>query len=161
MKEINEIIDKLKRDPSQLGISLNPPATKQEIEQLENMLSIALPYDLKHFYQLCNGFETEDYIFQVIPIDEIIKYQNELKINEFHFAEYMLYSDSWNIRIMDSTSYTIFNDDHGYEKSLDFTDSITKFFNRYMDNNGLFGENGLVHWHDQIRNEIKYSPNNK
>jgi hypothetical protein len=154
MKQVDEVIEKLGRDSHDLGIKLFPPATSNEIEILEKSLSYPLPSELKYFYQQCNGFEADEDIFRVISINDLMEEKHDLGENEFHFAEYLIYSDTWDIRIINSESYTIFNNDHGGKVNLNLTQSIIPFLNRYVElKGGIFGENGLCRWHEEVLNK--------
>lgn len=94
--------------------------------------------DFKEFYALANGFETDDHIFRIIPIAEIIDYQSELPPNEIYFAEYMIYSATWNIVIdPDSGSYDIVNR-NGTGNLITITNSIFEFIEKYLESDGIF-----------------------
>lgn len=70
-----------------LGVKFNEPANLADLNALEQVLNCKLPNELAAFYQYCNGFETDDYLFRIIPIHEIIEYKSELLDNTFHFAD--------------------------------------------------------------------------
>lgn len=151
MKTVEELKRILLEHSKDFGISLNPPATVQEIEELENVLVRKLPPDLINFYLLCNGFETEDFIFRTIPINEIIEYKHELESSTFYFAEYMIYSDTWDIRLLENDTYVIINKNHHTESATILTDSIYEFLTKYLKGDGVFGKNGLYSWMEEVQ----------
>lgn len=146
-KLFHEENDNLKK----LGVKLNAPATISELITLEQVLNCKLPTELTTFYQYCNGFETDDHLFRVIPIQEIIEYKSELPDNTFHFAEYMIYSDQWLIKVYNSEKYEILNDDHKSKELLGLNNSILKFLKAYL-NGGLFGKTESESFWNRINN---------
>ncbi|MBE9597987.1 SMI1/KNR4 family protein [Pedobacter sp. MC2016-24] len=148
MSAARPLIDKLNNSKPSLNIKLNPPAPFGEILRLEKLLKMELPSDFKEFYALANGFETDDHIFRIIPVAEIIDYQSELAPNEIYFAEYMIYSDTWNIVIdPDSGSYDIVNK-NGAGNLITITNSIFEFIEKYLESDGIFSDSGLYSWID-------------
>ena len=139
MNNLDRLFNEKKDKVKKLGITLNNPATLEELEKLELKLNRKLPSDLINFYKFCNGFETDDYLFRVIPIQEIIDYKSELNDNIFHFAEYLIYSDQWLIQLNDLEQYEIINDNHKSQKNMVQANSIVKFLETYLDG-GLFSE---------------------
>lgn len=95
-----------------LEIKLNPSATTEDICKLESAVGHVLPEEIKSFYSYCNGFDTEDWIFNVLSIEQILYYKFELELSEFYFAEYMIYTDDWRIKIENSDTYFITNGNH-------------------------------------------------
>ncbi|MGI4874453.1 MAG: SMI1/KNR4 family protein [Janthinobacterium lividum] len=103
---IADIIARMQRDKVALGITLYPPATAAELADFEQKIGVRLPSDLRMFYSFCNGFESAEDLFRIIPLGEII--ENEFgraysfKATEgwdFYLAEYVIYSDCWAIWI--------------------------------------------------------------
>jgi SMI1 / KNR4 family (SUKH-1) len=138
MNRLDEIIEKLKTK----GFQLNLPASNHEIEQLEVLLNQKLPTEMKVFYLKANGFDTLDYLFRLIPIEEIIKYKSELdKPNAFHIAEYMIYSDTWDLilDIKDSEKYTIVNANHNSTEPYIISDTFYDFIEHYLNGSGVMG----------------------
>lgn len=91
MNRLDEIIEKLKIK----GFQFNLPASNNEIEQLEVLLNQKLPTEIKVFYLKTNGFDTLDYLFRFIPIEEIIENKSETKDSTIlPIAEYMMYADT-------------------------------------------------------------------
>lgn len=139
----DDIIKRLKIDGRKFGIEMHPPASEAEIEIFENKTQIQLPSDIKDFYRKCNGFDTYDWLFRVLPLKDIISEKDQLPKNRFHLAEYMIYSDSWIVEIRDNGEYVIVNSNHGTEDEIVLCDSIVIFINRYLDGDGAATENGL------------------
>ncbi|WP_183577145.1 SMI1/KNR4 family protein [Mucilaginibacter sp. X5P1] len=143
MKTIQDIIEIIKENKTQLGITLYEPAYYSEIEDFERELNIKLPDDIKEFYRFCNGFETNQYIFRIIPLKEIIQYADELSKGEFYIAEYLIYSDHWKVMIMsDDNRYKIIE---GSSANI-ITDSFAEFLDRFLKS----GLDGLCNWNEQI-----------
>ncbi|MBT2564427.1 SMI1/KNR4 family protein [Pedobacter sp. ISL-68] len=115
-----------------LGITFNAPCSDEDLAGLELKLSCPLPPDLIDFYKFCNGFDTDDHLFRVIPVQEAIDYKSELKKNTFHFAEYMIYSDQWLIQLQEGGQYEVINDNHGSQKMTVQATSILKFLEIYL-----------------------------
>lgn len=93
MNKFKQLFKDHKQSVKNLGITLNAPCKDKDLADLESKLNCTLPPDLIDFYTFCNGFETYDFLFRVIPLAEAVDYRSELKGNTFHFAEYMIYSD--------------------------------------------------------------------
>ena len=72
----------------ELEIVFNPPAKAEELKELEKSVQQSLPKDIIEFYHLCNGLETNDFLFRILPIKEILEYKDELPSSSFYFAEY-------------------------------------------------------------------------
>ena len=155
MVHTEQLFKTLEGKVKELEIELNSPATAQEIESLETAVNQKLPPELLDFYSFCNGFETNDTLFRVIPISEIISYKHELATSWFYFAEYMIYSDDWKVKLQGSEQYIITNDNHNSGTLITLTDSISEFLERYLTGGGVFGENGLYKWFDEINENKK------
>lgn len=152
MTSIEKIITRLGNEGQKFGIVLNPPVSTNELLDLKEKLGVDLPEDILDFYKICNGFESEDHLFRMIPIKEIVKDQNEFINRTFHFAEYLIYSDTWDIRLtMDETGYAIINNNHGTESPTTLCNSLSLFLERYLAGTGVFGESGLYQWTDEIK----------
>ncbi|WP_436488688.1 SMI1/KNR4 family protein [Chitinophaga sp. ARDCPP14] len=151
---ITEIILKLEDIHGMLGITLFDKASPADIDLFEQTMGIKLPQDLKTFYLFCNGFEQNEDMFRMIPLDEII--DNTLGEerstyfsvqNGFHVAEYCIYCDTWELNLdkEDENKYTISH--LSDNNTLTLTDSLPEFLNRFL-NGGLF--NGLYPWQSEI-----------
>lgn len=155
MEEMKNMLHLLVGKGRDLEVTLNPPATEKELESLKEALGQELPKDIFDFYSCCNGIETLDFIFRVLPIDEILKYKNELGGSSFYFAEYMIYSDTWIITLKGKEEYVITNNNHGADKTVELTESLLEFIDRYS-RGGVFETNGLCDWYEEIRLDEKY-----
>ncbi|GAB2802991.1 hypothetical protein GCM10027275_56430 [Rhabdobacter roseus] len=155
MAPIRQLFEGLEEKVQELGIEFNLPATIEEIESLESVVKRQLPQELKDFYGFCNGFETDDTLFRVLPISEILTYKHELTSSWFYLAEYMIYSDDWKVQLLNNGSYVITNDNHGSETPITLTNSIAEFLQRYMTGGGVFGETGLYQWLEEVKNQNK------
>ncbi|KAA5535049.1 SMI1/KNR4 family protein [Taibaiella lutea] len=151
MNKLEFLLEKYKKQSIELGIALNPPATIEEIKTFEERVNIKLPFEIKEFYLTANGFETLDYLFRIIPLEEISEYKAELPSNRIYFAEYMIYSDTWEINISED-SYQIINNDHSSSADIIFSNSIFEFIDKYLDGNGIFGERGIFWQQEQFLN---------
>ena len=133
-----------------LGISLSPPATAEDIAKLEIAVNQKLPQEIKDYYSYCNGLNTDDWLFNLLSIEQILYYKSELETSEFYFAEYMIYSDSWNIKLESEDNFSITNSNHGTGTQLVLTDSIYEFLDRYLNSDGVFSaETGLLKWYEE------------
>lgn len=139
MNKFKKLFKDHKREVKKLGIAFNAPCSDEDLADLESKLSFPLPPDLIEFYTFCNGFNTYDHLFRVIPVHEAVDYKSELANNTFHFAEYMIYSDQWLVQLQEGGQYEVINDDHGTQEMVVQTTSILKFLEIYL-NEGLFSK---------------------
>jgi hypothetical protein len=151
-QSINDIIEKLKSNYKEFGITLYNPATLEIIAALENAKGIKLPDEIITFYKFCNGFESEEDMFRIIPLEEIIENIRDRETymtnpKDFHFAEYMVYCDMWtlNINPQDKNDYKIYN---MTETVINLTSSFTDFLEVFL-NKGVF--EGLYDWRKSIQ----------
>ncbi|MBC3539322.1 SMI1/KNR4 family protein [Rufibacter sediminis] len=153
MNQFQVLFGRLKRKVDELGIVFNKPATEEEIFKLEESVSQKLPNEILEFYSLCNGFESDDFLFRAIPISEILEYKAELETSSFYFSEYMIYSDSWTIQLKSEKEYYIVNGNHDTEEEVILTQSLYEFIEKYLTEEGIFGDNGLYSWFEEIKKE--------
>lgn len=139
MNKFKQLFKDYKHSVKKLGITLNDPCSDEDITDLESKLSFPLPPDLIDFYTICNGFETLDFLFRVVPLSEAVDYRSELNSNTFHFAEYMIYSDQWLIKIGEGGSYEILNNNHGSQEMMVQATSVLNFLETYL-REGLFSK---------------------
>ncbi|HEX8427613.1 SMI1/KNR4 family protein [Hymenobacter sp.] len=146
-KTIEEIIYRLRTEGEQLGITLYPAASSAEIRDFELKLKIKLPDEAKAFYQFCNGFESEEDLFRIIPLDEISSNIQSYKPHQFYIAEYLMYCDEWTIGVnpLNNNEYGICNH-HEFIKEICLTDSLPDFLECFL-SYGLFKANGLYDLH--------------
>ena len=139
-----EVLNFIRDNSSYVGIELNKPATDIEIENFRNSKT-ELPEDFKLLYKFCNGFETDEDLFRLIPLDEIIENEDDsylISDKSFHFTEYMIYSNMWSvdINVDNINSYRIYNKE---EEVVFLTTSLTEFLCVFI-NKGLY--DGLYRW---------------
>jgi len=148
---IQDIIQRISQNKELLGITLYPPATQQEIDTIANGLNISFPPDLITFYLFCNGFESAEDMFRIVPLAEFRDTNDRLKSNQICIAEYMIYCDYWVMTVNDTNgSYEI--SEGSYHTVL--TDSFVEFVDRFL-SGGVFETGGLYEWKDSIRATTK------
>lgn len=147
---IHDIILHITNDHEELGITIYSGASEEEILNFENIMNCKLPEEIKIFYKFCNGFESEEDMFRIIPLDEILETgKDDYLVNpiDFHIAEYLIYCDMWTLSInpSDSSTYRIYN--HGHDV-VALTTSFSKFLDTFL-KGGVFG--GLYDWRERIK----------
>ncbi|MDO6435708.1 SMI1/KNR4 family protein [Flavitalea sp. BT771] len=151
---IKEIIKQLSTNLSSYDITLYPPASEQTLLNFEQKLNCPLPDDIKTFYLFCNGFESAEDLFRIIPLEEITDRLAEYEPNSFTFAEYLIYCDTWEIEINPSNPNEYWISNQGTASRL-LTKSLAEFLDRFLAK-GVFGDGGLYTWHDEI--DIRNKP---
>ncbi|OQP52900.1 SMI1/KNR4 family protein [Niastella populi] len=153
---IKDIINRIKTDKAKLGITLNAPASFSDIVKFEEILHITLPDDIKTFYSFSNGFESDEDMFRIIPLEEIVDNMKERDTytesnGDFHIAEYMIYCDMWTLHVdsNDSNQYNIYNKT---VNTIVLTNSFSEFLTVFM-NYGVF--EGLYTWRENLENKTK------
>ena len=135
---IGELISEIELKHRLSGITINPPASEVEIKVFEQKLGFELPADFKQFYSLCNGFECTEDIFKMVSLQDALQYEQDYGENWFHFAEYMIYSDMWSVRVESNAQYEIFNKD----MEIVLSSSLKEFLQRFLQGN-VFDKGGL------------------
>ena len=152
MTPIEKIIERLKNEGEKFGITLNPPTSETELAAFREVVGIELPSDIVEFYRPCNGFESEDYMFRIHSLREMIENKMKFSTDNFSFADYLIYSDTWNIRLNNNLgTYGITNDNHETQSPTELCNSLSVFLEKYLDGTGVFGEQGLYKWADEIK----------
>jgi hypothetical protein len=146
---ISDIISKIQSNKLDLGITLYNPASASDLAKFEKVKRITLPEDIKQFYTFCNGFESEEDMFRIIPLNEILENKRDsytVGQKDFHIAEYMIYCDMWTIAIddQDSNNYSIYRTPGG---QITLTNSFPNFLDKFL-LGGVF--NGLYKWEEEI-----------
>ena len=90
---MEDLIRKISIKNQKEGFLLRSPAEINEIEKFEKKIGFKHPKDFLNFYQICNGFECTDDIFNFLSLSDIIEDNTNFKNNWFYFSEYMIYSD--------------------------------------------------------------------
>lgn len=152
---ITESIELLKAYNGPLGLTLHKGASEKLINKVESTYGITLPADFKTFYRFTDGFETVEDIFNMIPLTEIIENRTRQVNEPLYIAEYMIYSDMWQLEISpkDCNDYKIIVDAN-YNK-LVLTTSLAEFISRFL-NGGVFEVNGLYDWRDEVEQQPIY-----
>jgi cell wall assembly regulator SMI1 len=146
-----EITDYLQANFAERDIILRPPASEELIRKVEEMYGIILPKDIKQFYKFTNGFDTYDWLFNLISMEDMIDQKVKYKYNDesLPLAEYMTYAETWHLEVNphhpDKYNIIIFDG----KSNIILTHSLAEFIQRFLDG-GLFGENGLCHWAEQL-----------
>jgi hypothetical protein len=137
-------------------LTLHRGADELLISRCENEYGITLPDDFKTFYRFSDGFETIEDIFNMIPLAEIIKNKKSKKNDTFYIAEYMVYSDMWELEINpdDSNDYTIIG--YSNDNKLALTKSLAEFIERFL-KGGVFDSGGLYDWHIEVEAQPIYT----
>jgi hypothetical protein len=150
---IEDIIERIRGNQHGLGIMLYGPASMEELDKFEKSSGITLPDDLLKFYNFSDGFESNEDMFRIIPLDEIAGNIKDRNINafsptDFHIAEYMTYCDMWTISInpADKNDYKIYNK---AATVITLTDSFSTFLDTFL-TGGVF--DGLYSWREKLEN---------
>lgn len=154
--DINQIIAQIKAGLN--DITVYPRASESTLYWFERQMRIVMPDDFKIFYRFCDGFESAEDAFRIIPLGEIVerKFKQRrcgLNSRRFYFAEHMQYSDMWSIEMSTAQKekYTIFCPTRNNEKSI-LTHSLAELLNCFLAN-GVFGDGGLYDWGDAVAGE--------
>lgn len=151
-QNIDDIIKIIQVNKENLGITLNKGASVSEIETFEEAMKLKLPRDVRTFYEFSNGFYSEEDMFNIIPLHEILEERFKFKVlrpNGFDFAEYMIYCDMWTISIHDEgDKYSIYNI---AETEITLTDSFSEFLDVFL-KGGVF--DGLDSWRQRVESKI-------
>jgi hypothetical protein len=151
---IQEAINKLQayRGPSKL--TLHPGADETLLAEVESAYGVTLPDDFKTLYRFSDGFETDEDIFNMIPLAEIKN--NKDRDSPLYIAEYLIYSEMWRLEINpdNCNDYKIMVEFNGNQLLL--TNSLAEFVDRFL-NGGVFDAGGLYDWHEEIETQPIYS----
>jgi len=143
---IEQIIARIEAGPN--DIKLYPAATQSLLESFEDKAKLVLPLDFKALYSFSNGFESAEDLFRIIPLDELMDdWHSENRVGkQFYFAEYLIYSDLWGVRLGEEgkDDYSIYYPD-SEQRKLFMTSSLAEFLGCFLDA-GIYGENGLYDW---------------
>lgn len=146
---MQDIIDAIVAKHKHRGIVAHPPATEAEINTFEQLLGFSLPGDFRFLYTTCNGFECNEDIFNMSSLTDISRHPNNYGTNWFYFAEYMINSGFWGMRLLKDGTYEIFNDS---EPELVLTTYLEVFLHRFLSGN-VFETHGLYDWQAKVKNE--------
>jgi len=146
MLNTKEIIDAIVQKHRRSGIDVYDSATVAEMVAFEEKIGFPLPKEFREFYSICNGFGCSKDIFNMLSLTQIMHYSQDYGNDWFYFSEYMIYSDTWGLRLSSAKKYEIFN---GSFPELVMTSSLLEFLNRYLKGN-LFEVGGLYEWHEEL-----------
>ncbi len=145
---ISDIINFLKNNLSQTDITLHKGASENLISEVGHLFNVQLPDDVKDFYRFTNGFESAEDIFNIIPLEEVID-RAEDSIPNLYIAEYMIYSDMWELEI-DLFNYNDYKIINIGEERIVLTKSFAEFIKRFL-TGGVFEKGGLYDWHEEVK----------
>jgi hypothetical protein len=137
--EQKDIISAIENKNAANGFILRSPASKEQIVFFEQLIGCELPDDFLEFYSYCNGFSTEEDMFNITPVEDIISQEQDFGNGWFCFAEYMIFSDTWAVQIIGKNSYEM------YSSKLPrkvLTTSLAVFLSSFQTGN-VFGKGGL------------------
>lgn len=151
---ITESIELLKAYNGPLGLTLHKSASEELISRVESIYNITLPSDFKTLYRFTDGFETVEDIFNMIPLAEIIDSKARNNDEPLYIAEYMIYSDMWQLETdpKNPDGYSISVIDY-YGNKIVLTNSLGEFISRFL-KGGVFEIGGLYAWADEIKARI-------
>jgi hypothetical protein len=149
--DIEQVIARIKAGPN--DITLYPGATEKLLKYFEEAMKVILPPDIKEFYSFSNGFESDEDLFRMIPLEEIME-DWRCKADgdgQFYFSEYLIYSDLWGIdlNVNQKACYYIFYSVSEQQK-LPMTDSLANFLDCFL-KSGVYGKDGLYDWVNSIQ----------
>ena len=125
--EIYKFLETVNLLETNFKIQQRPGVDLDAILAIETKLNIQLPSDLVAFYLITNGIEGDDWIFNIVPIDELIKDQDAFG-EYLLFAEYMIYTEICGLEIdrADHNRYKIFTwtGDPNSEKDISSAPSL-------------------------------------
>jgi len=146
---ITQAIELLKTYSGPLGLTLHKGASEELIRQVERTYHITLPADFKTLYRFTDGFETEEDMFNMIPLSEMV--DNKKKHEPLWIAEYLVYCDIWELEISPENpdDYSIFVGDYDRGRIV-LTNSLAEFIGRFL-KGGVFEIGGLYAWACEIK----------
>jgi len=146
---IANVIEYLKDQIDQTDITLRKGASVSLISEFERATNVRLPNDIKQFYQFSNGFDSAEYLFNIIPLERMIEDIEMSRAKHLYLAEYLIYSDTWELEIATDSfdNYKISNTNHDSEQVV-LTNSFAEFLERYL-TGGVFKPGGLYDWYNE------------
>jgi hypothetical protein len=141
---LHQYLETIKSNTEKFNIVTRQGLALSEIDVLERKLCIRLPDDLVRFYHFSNGLEGDDWVFNIIPLNEV-EIQTDYEGEYLTFAEYMIFSETCGLCIdkEDKNLYKLFThkQELGKEKTQKrryFANSVKDFIQLYCDQ-GTFG----------------------
>ena len=146
---IYQAINHLKANLDKRMIELNPPASDELIAEVESFFNITLPDDIKQFYKFANGFESDEDMFGIVPLNDMIENKKRWIDSDLYIAEWLIYGTTWSLET-NQNDYHINSLDDGNEPHFILTKSFPEFLNRFI-NGGLFEKGGMYDWNNEVR----------
>jgi hypothetical protein len=132
---ITELFYKIIEKHKEQGIQLYGSSSIQDIRTFTTKVGFSLPNEFVELYMLSNGFECDEDIFRIVPLEEILMLKDYSKTT-FGFAEYLTRCDIWKVSFYQDKSYLI-KDTRGAELS-----SLNEFLSVFLKGN-IFEDGGL------------------
>lgn len=141
---MSDLIKKYFHDTVDNANEFNPPATDEQISELENQLSIELPTDYKDFLKFTNGFAgtINEFVVDFDPVDTIYQSTQDTCAEFFPWAIYIGTNGGGEMFIIDKrqTPYQFgllpnIADENDF---LPLGDTFEKFVQRRLYNDAAF-----------------------
>jgi cell wall assembly regulator SMI1 len=148
---ITDVINYLKTNLDDTDITLNKGASKNQIEAVENAYNIKLPDDIRQFYEFTDGFISDEDMFSIIPLNDVIWNKEQRNYKELYIAEFMIYCDAWELIVNPDSNndYKITTIDNTNDNIV-LTNSFVEFLRRFLIG-GLYEKDGLYDWRVQLK----------
>lgn len=131
MNPVATFISKLSSE----GIPLNPGATESELRQLEELLGVPLPDDVREFYQTANGIPEDQLGPHMVGFWSIPRIQKELASwgdGRVGFADVMI--SSWRFIFQPTqVGLMVFTENVPSGEPLSEIGSFSQFLSAYLD----------------------------
>jgi cell wall assembly regulator SMI1 len=149
-----DLLAALRANLAQTDITLYAGASPCLIRRFERQLNLTLPEDFREFYRCCDGFESAEDLFRMVPLDEIRTHPGNYEPRRYPrvitIAEYLIYCDMWYVELLPGAAgpaYQIFHEHKGRKVVL--TDSLASFLQRFLAG-GVFEAGGLYSWSEEL-----------
>lgn len=146
---IQSALEQLKEYSRNGIIRLHSGASEAMLKEAEIIYGKVWPEDFRTLYRFSNGFETDEDLFNMVRIDEIIENKKQYS-DDLYIAEYMIYSDRWglDISLQNPNDYQITNLTRS-GTTITLTRALAEFIHRFVQG-GVFEAGGLYDWHEEI-----------
>ena len=146
--EISKYLDIITSAKNTINVSKKSRLDINYLREIEKKLGVELPDDLVDFYLISNGLEGDEFLFHILPFEELIK-KNDDTGEYLEFAEYMIYAETCGLELnkLNKNTYKIFASILSSESSDKFkrkyvANSIVEFINLYLERGtyGIWGD---------------------
>lgn len=146
--EISKYLDIITSAKNTINVSKKSRLDINYLREIEKKLGVELPDDLVEFYLISNGLEGDEFLFHILPFEELIK-KNDDTGEYLEFAEYMIYAETCGLELnkLNKNTYKIFASILSSESSDKFkrkyvANSIVEFINLYLERGtyGIWGD---------------------